>query len=123
MLNKAQTISKNNAKYGWRYEALDEWLNKGHPIPQSEKSTFSQLKARTLVFGESLAKRLSKQYGIVEICIDLNKKDQPLNDFTPQECELPKVFRSLSCASIQSEVISFSTFKLQTKNAIGTSQP
>ena len=95
MLNNAQKIAKNISKYGWRYEAFDKWLLT-HAAPPAEKSTFTQLKKRTLAFGEKLARRLRDEYGIPGIFTDGANKNPGSSGSSPKELQLLEVFSNLS---------------------------
>jgi hypothetical protein len=94
MLNRDQKIAKNVAKYGWRYDILDEWMLY-HAIPTHEKSVFSQLKARTQTFGEKIAKRLFEQYGIEGIFFAEESRSDTDNNLSTLESEALSVFRRL----------------------------
>ncbi len=48
---------------------LAEWLET-HSVPPAEKSLFSQLKEPTTSFGEKLARRLEKEYGMGDGYLD-----------------------------------------------------
>lgn len=52
-----------------RRQNLTNWFN-NHPIPQSEKSLISQLKNGKGSFGERLARRLERDYGMPEMYLD-----------------------------------------------------
>lgn len=103
MLKKEQLISKNVAKYGWRYEIFDKWVL-DHGIPVHEKSVFSQLKARTQTFGEKLAKRLYEQYGIDGIFLSKQEAGDK-NSLLPKEFRLIEIFRSLPNEEIRNIAI------------------
>lgn len=83
-----KTLNKE-IENAWRYEVVDAWRDH-NPVPSAEKSLFSQIKDRSISFGERLAKRLEKQYGINGLVVQqqenggLNQtiEDEKLAEFT-----------------------------------------
>jgi hypothetical protein len=106
MLNKEQKISKNVAKYGWRYEILDDWILKNR-IPPAEKSVFSQLKARTQTFGEKIAKRLWEDHGIEGIYFPNHKSKGQNSSLSKIEKNVLTELRKLTSDDLKIEVLGF----------------
>lgn len=105
-MTKEQKIAKNVAKYGWRYEILDKWVL-ANRIPASEKSVFSQLKARTQTFGEKIAKRLWERYGIEGIYLSNQNPEKQSKIISKLEEKLLLEFRRLDDEELKHEAIGF----------------
>lgn len=52
-----------------RMKNLNDWFS-SHPIPEKEKSFISQLKKGTASFGEKVARRLERDYGMPSMFLD-----------------------------------------------------
>lgn len=105
-MTKEQKIAKNVAKYGWRYEILDAWVLT-HRIPPAEKSVFSQLKARTQTFGETIAKRLWEDHGIEGIYFPPTKSSKNAATLSKIETKVVSELKKLPSDDLKIEVIGF----------------
>lgn len=62
-----------------RMKNLNDWFST-HPIPEKEKSFISQLKKGTASFGEKVARRLERDYGMPNLFLDNENQHDLIKD-------------------------------------------